>query len=363
LVPPSVGVELTAGRTESVGHGKVGIFMAGVVARVAGDQLRAGDRDLHADLVLAPLRVMTVGEIDEYAAADDARAESPQLLDTCPHVGFESGAGRHLMEGDLNGGVHAAIHCYRRASVLPAARRRSVGRLPAMVAPPAGPGGIFALNSPWPVRRPVVSRLHVGNLIVLTSVMWLAHLLTIVRIPLGGLFWLVVDRPGAALLVLTIGAATDVIDGHIARFVMRRRAARGQPPPSRVGEWLDPLCDKTFVLSVLLAVWWRLSPPTALVLAVAARELILVPVAAVYRFTPWLRRRLHYRFRAGPLGKAATVVQVGTLAALLFGHPATAGLAALCAGVGLLAAVDYVLRGVRLAREQSMNRPAALRSA
>jgi cardiolipin synthase (CMP-forming) len=182
--------------------------------------------------------------------------------------------------------------------------------------------------------------------------MWLAHLLTLSRLPLAALFWLVADSPGSALAVLVIGAATDVVDGPIARFVMRRRAARGEPAPSRMGEWLDPLCDKTFVLSVLIAVWWRLELPPWMVLAIATREVILVPIAAVYRFTPWLRGRLKYRFRAGPLGKATTVLQIGALTALLFGHPAVVALAMAAAAVGLLAAIDYILRGVRLARPQ-----------
>jgi cardiolipin synthase (CMP-forming) len=183
--------------------------------------------------------------------------------------------------------------------------------------------------------------------------MWLAHLLTLSRLPLAGLFWLVVGNPGSALVVLVVGAATDVVDGPIARFVMRRRAARGEPAPSRVGEWLDPLCDKTFVLSVLIAVWWTLDPPRWMVLAIATRELILAPIAAVYRFTPWMRGRLKYRFRAGPLGKATTVLQVGALTALLFGHPSATPLAIAAGVVGVLAATHYILRGVRMARQQS----------
>ena len=131
-------------------------------------------------------------------------------------------------------------------------------------------------------------------------------------------FWMVVQRPREALLVLAVAAATDLVDGHVARFVMRRRAARGEPAPSRIGEWLDPLCDKSFVLSVLIAVWMRLAVPAGRLLAIASREVILVPIAALHRFTPWLRARLRYAFRAGPLGKAATVVQFGALTALLF---------------------------------------------
>jgi len=137
--------------------------------------------------------------------------------------------------------------------------------------------------------------------------MWLAHALTLSRLALAGVFWLAVDRPWRALGVLAVAALTDVIDGHIARIARRRRQQAGQPPPSPIGEWLDPLCDKTFVLSVLLALWVGPGLPLPLLLAIATREIILVPIAAIYRFTPLLRSRMHYRFRAGLLGKAATV--------------------------------------------------------
>lgn len=181
--------------------------------------------------------------------------------------------------------------------------------------------------------------------------MWLAHLLTVSRLPLAGLFWLVVGEPRWALLVLALGAATDIVDGVIARFVVSRRQRLGQPPPSRIGEWLDPLCDKTFVLSVLAAIAIRLDTPALLLLAIAAREIILVPLAAIYRFTPLLRSRMRYRFRAGVLGKAATVAQFLAILAVLFRDPRAPLLAALAAVVGILAAAAYVLRGVRLARE------------
>jgi cardiolipin synthase (CMP-forming) len=180
--------------------------------------------------------------------------------------------------------------------------------------------------------------------------MWFAHLLTLSRIPLSVLFWAVVDRPSWSVVVLGVAAATDVIDGWVARAVRRRRASRGQSPPSDIGEWLDPLCDKTFVLAVLAAVAVKLGPPPLLLASVAARELILVPMAALYRFTPLLRRRMNYRFRAGPLGKAATVAQFGALTALLFRHPTAAFLAVVAAVVGVAAAVAYIARGVRLAR-------------
>jgi cardiolipin synthase (CMP-forming) len=180
--------------------------------------------------------------------------------------------------------------------------------------------------------------------------MWLAHALTLSRLVLAGLFWPVVDHPWWAVGVLALAGLTDVVDGQVARLARRRREQAGQPPPPPLGEWLDPLCDKTFVLSVLVALRAGPGLPLPLLLLIATREIILIPIAALYRFTPWLRSRMRYRFRAGPLGKAATVAQFLAITLVLF-RDARAPLAAIAAAViGAAAALAYVVRGVRLAR-------------
>jgi phosphatidylglycerophosphate synthase len=180
--------------------------------------------------------------------------------------------------------------------------------------------------------------------------MWAANLLTLSRLPLAAAFWLVADRPGWALAVMALAAFTDVIDGRVARAV-RRRHGRPADAPS-LGAWLDPLCDKTFVVSVLAATWWQVRPPLPELLAIAARELVLVPLAAVYRFTPLVRARMRYDFRAGVPGKAATVAQFVAITLLLTGHPWWVAAAWLAGAIGLVAAAHYVARGVQLARRR-----------
>ena len=189
--------------------------------------------------------------------------------------------------------------------------------------------------------------------------MWLAHALTLSRLALAAVFWAVFSRPWWALGVLALSAFTDIVDGHIARFVQRRRERAGQAPPSRLGEWLDPLCDKTFVLSVLLALWVHAQVPPLWLAAIAFREIILVPLAALYRFTPLLRARMQYRFRAGVLGKAATVAQFLAIITILFHDRRAPAAVVLAAIVGSAAAVAYIARGVRLAR-QGRQRDAAV---
>ncbi len=75
----------------------------------------------------------------------------------------------------------------------------------------------------------------------------------------------------------------------------------------------------------------------------------MVPLAGVYRFTR-LRSRMRYDFRAGPVGKAATVAQFLAILALLAEHPLRTALATLAGCLGLISAGEYVRRGLRLAR-------------
>ncbi|HEX4405945.1 MAG TPA: CDP-alcohol phosphatidyltransferase family protein, partial [Polyangia bacterium] len=73
----------------------------------------------------------------------------------------------------------------------------------------------------------------------------LPNLLSLSRLPLGGVFWAALARGQDALPfgVLATAAVTDVLDGWTAR----RRGA----DPAGVGSWLDPICDKAFVGAVL----------------------------------------------------------------------------------------------------------------
>lgn len=179
--------------------------------------------------------------------------------------------------------------------------------------------------------------------------LWTAQILTLSRIPLGFLFWITVTRPAWSFPVMALAGLSDVADGAVARHARRAAEARGLIRPPGPGAWLDPLCDKFFVGSVLAATYVRLGPPLLLLGAVALRELILIPLAAVYRLTPSLRTRLRYDFRAGPLGKATTVAQFLAIGAMLMGLPAQVALAGLAAGLGLLASIAYIQRGLSLA--------------
>jgi cardiolipin synthase len=176
--------------------------------------------------------------------------------------------------------------------------------------------------------------------------MWLANVLTVARIPLAVAFWLVATRPLWAASVLGVAAVTDLVDGRVARRARRRAPQTGRWADA--GAWLDPLCDKVFTIAVLTALAVRLDVGIGLLLLIGTRELLLVPLALVYRLT--LHERFRYDFRSVPAGKRATVAQFVAILAILFEAPGATLVTIGAAIVGLDATARYLARARRAAR-------------
>jgi phosphatidylglycerophosphate synthase len=170
-----------------------------------------------------------------------------------------------------------------------------------------------------------------------TRRVWLAHALTLSRIPLGLALWRVWGDPAWSVALLAVGAATDAADGAVARWA--RRNGLGGPD---IGGWLDPAIDKLFVAMVLAAIWSH-THQLAVIALIGARELVLVPLVAVY-----LALRVPHRpMRADVFGKVATIAQLGALCVIAVA-PAHAMQAAVVAAVlGLAAAGHYVISAAR----------------
>lgn len=182
----------------------------------------------------------------------------------------------------------------------------------------------MAITSPRPLLR------ELGTL---------PNLLTLVRVPLAALIWV---APGNALWLLglmVVAAVSDWADGWFAR--------RAGLPPESMGAWLDPLCDKLFILSVLVAVWVTQQPPAWMAVVASARELVLLPLV-IARFTVPRLRKSGIPWRAMVLGKAATVSQFALFAAVLSGwRAAWVPLTILCGVLGVGAGVQYSVRAWR----------------
>lgn len=161
--------------------------------------------------------------------------------------------------------------------------------------------------------------------------MTLANALSAARgllvLPVIGL--ITIGDASLALLVFLGAAATDALDGPLAR-------RRG---PTAFGAALDPLADKVLVVGTLAALAIRgIAPAWALVL-IFAREIIAIEV----------RARASHAMGASVDGKAKTVLQTAAIALLLATEawPA-AGLATPAIALLVAATALTVLSGVRL---------------
>jgi cardiolipin synthase len=170
--------------------------------------------------------------------------------------------------------------------------------------------------------------------------MWLAHALTASRIPIAIVFWLTYGDPWRSLGLVLLAAATDAADGTVARWVQRR-----SPPPAGYvspGEWLDPLVDKFFILVVLAAIQVHDPAPWGIVALIVAREIVLVPLAGIYRVV--VHGRGEHAFKAGTIGKAATVAELVAIGTLVAYRPAVLPIAIAAGTLGLVAVGQYIVR-------------------
>lgn len=115
-------------------------------------------------------------------------------------------------------------------------------------------------------------------------------MLRLVGVPI--FLWLILRHDdGWAVVVLTLSGVSDYFDGKIAR---RYNLV------SRVGEVLDPVADRLYILSTLLGLAWREIIPWWLVAVLVSREVFGTVLLMVVR---------HYGYRALPvhfIGKSAT---------------------------------------------------------
>ena len=89
-----------------------------------------------------------------------------------------------------------------------------------------------------------------------------------------------------------------------------------------------------------------------LVALIVARELVLIPLATVYRLA--VHGRGAHAFQAAAIGKAATVAEVAALGALVIYRPALPPLAIVAGVLGVAAAARYVLRARHVRRDAAV---------
>jgi cardiolipin synthase len=105
----------------------------------------------------------------------------------------------------------------------------------------------------------------------------LPNLISVARIVLiGPVIWALLNgRYQLAFWLFVIAGASDGLDGFLAkRFGWS----------SRLGGILDALADKLLLVSTFVCLWWLGVFPWWLVLAILARDLVIVTGATIYNF-------------------------------------------------------------------------------
>jgi cardiolipin synthase len=142
-------------------------------------------------------------------------------------------------------------------------------------------------------------------------VLTLPNLISILRLAGVPLFlWLVLgpQADGWALGVLMLSGLSDWLDGYLARRLHQT---------SMLGQLLDPVADRLYILAVVFGLAWRDIIPWWLALLLPARDLLL------WVLVPFLRTRGYHALPVHFLGKAATANLLYAFPLLLLGDGTT----------------------------------------
>ena len=115
--------------------------------------------------------------------------------------------------------------------------------------------------------------------------------------------WAIATRHDAiALVILMASGVTDYLDGKIARHYGL---------VSRVGQLLDPIADRLYIVTTLIGLAWREIIPWWLVGVLFAREAFMAVVVLIAKRYGWVGLPVHF------IGKAATFNLLDSFPALL----------------------------------------------
>jgi phosphatidylglycerophosphate synthase len=157
----------------------------------------------------------------------------------------------------------------------------------------------------------------------------LPNLISLSRLALAAAFVHWADRPWIAVTILCVAGISDWLDGWVAKRLGQQTA---------LGVLLDPVCDRLFVVPVLvtLVVVYGLSPLRLAILA--ARDIVNTLGALVV----WLRRPVTVdALRPRRSGKVVTSLQFWSVVHLLLGLPYFDVTFAAAALANAWAVVDY----------------------
>jgi cardiolipin synthase (CMP-forming) len=174
----------------------------------------------------------------------------------------------------------------------------------------------------------------------------LPHLLTLCRLAAAPfLAWLLLQsRFREALGAVLVAGLTDWFDG----FAARRLHVSG-----RIGVILDPIADKTLLVTLFLTIGYMRLVPESLIYLIIGRDVVIVAGALLLRFLRGVRK-----FLPSTLGKVSTFFQILLVMLVLvqasFPYKILLLLQnialLLCALFTIVSGLDYVRRGFEMSK-------------
>ena len=159
------------------------------------------------------------------------------------------------------------------------------------------------------------------------------NLISVVRLLLivPTIWCLVKGYTEIALILFMFAGASDGVDGYLARRYQWQ---------SRLGGFLDPMADKTMMISILIALAWLQEVPLWLVALVISRDIIIVLGSMAYYFFIG-----HYAASPILISKITTVAQIFYVTAILFAMAELINVEWLLNGLQYAVVVSTILSG------------------
>lgn len=181
---------------------------------------------------------------------------------------------------------------------------------------------------------PVVTRVRLGHLLKTPNV------ITLCRVGLVPVFLVLLskERFTAALYVFALAAATDALDGAVARWFDIR---------TELGAILDPFADKLLLISGLVVLTLEQALPSWLLIVAGLRDIILVLGYLMISFVSPERFPVHPSY----FGKMTTVLQIACVIGALTRHFAMGprgwyALLYLTVAMTVVSAIHYAYQGL-----------------
>ncbi len=175
------------------------------------------------------------------------------------------------------------------------------------------------------------------------------NILTVFRILLTPFFviFLLKDLFSFALLVFTIAAISDGIDGLLARYLNQKTV---------LGAYLDPIADKLLLTAAFVSLALLKIVPSWLTVIVISRDILIMLGIAVFSIT-----NINIEIKPSLVSKCTTVAQLSTIFLVLL-DPEIPGayiiklsLYWLTAGLTITSGLHYMYIGLNIIQDASAN--------